>query len=127
MRISSRTKLSTADSQFLQSLRARISLTTVLFSVLIGAVLPLFGILKLAPAVAVRLGPTPAIGISPSTLAIAACYALAGIILGSSAEAQSYVWVMLITYVPAHLLGGSTWLVSLQHPGLRDQLFRVSG
>jgi hypothetical protein len=86
----------------------RISLTTVLFSVLIGAVLPLFGILKLAPAVADRLGPSPAIGISPSTLAIAACYALAGIILGFIGEAQSYVWVMLITYVPAHLLGGST-------------------
>jgi len=33
---------------------------------------------------------------------------LAGIILGFIGEAQSYVWVMLITYVPAHLLGGST-------------------
>jgi hypothetical protein len=86
----------------------RISLTTVLFSALIGAVLPLFGILKLAPAVAETLGPAPAIGISPSILAIAACYAVAGIILGFIAEAQSYVWVMLITYVPAHVLGGST-------------------
>jgi hypothetical protein len=93
---------------FFNPFAQRISLTNVLFSVLIGAVLPLFGILKLAPAVAVRLGPTPAIGISPSTLAIAACYALAGIILGFIGEAQSYVWVMLITYVPAHVLGGST-------------------
>ena len=86
----------------------RISLATVLFSVLIGAVLPLFGILKLAPVVAERLGPAPAVGISSSTLAIAACYALAGIILGFIGEAQSYVWVMLITYAPAHLLAGST-------------------
>jgi hypothetical protein len=93
---------------FFNPFAQRISLTNVLFSVLIGALLPLFGILKLAPAIAERLGPSPAIGISPSTLAIAACYALAGIILGFLGEAQSYVWVMLITYVPAHLLGGST-------------------
>ena len=86
----------------------RLSLTTVLFSALIGAVLPLFGILKLAPAVAERLGPAPATGISPPTLAIVACYALAGIILGFIGEAQSYVWVMLITYIPAHLFAGST-------------------
>ena len=90
----------------------RLSLTKVLFSALIGAVLPLFGILKLAPAVAERLGPPPAIGISPSTLAIVACYALAGIILGFIGEAQSYVWVMVITYIPAHLIAGSAlgWL-----------------
>lgn len=35
----------------------RLSLPVVLFSILIGAVLPLFGILKLAPAIAVELGP----------------------------------------------------------------------
>jgi hypothetical protein len=93
---------------FFNPFAQRISLPTVLFSVLIGAVLPLFGVLKLAPAVAERLGPATPIGIGPSTLAIAACYALAGIILGFIGEAQSYVWVMLITYVPAHLLGGST-------------------
>jgi hypothetical protein len=93
---------------FFNPFAQRISLATALFSVLIGAVLPLFGILKLAPAVAERLGPAPAAGISPSTLAMAACYVLAGIILGFIGEAQSYVWVMLITYVPAHLLSGST-------------------
>lgn len=97
---------------FFNPFARRISLTKVLFSALIGAVLPLFGILKLAPAVAERLGPPPAIGISPSTLAIAACYALAGIILGFISETQSYVWVMVITYIPAHLVAGSTlgWL-----------------
>jgi hypothetical protein len=93
---------------FFNPFAQRISLTNVLFSALIGALLPLFGILKLAPAMAERLGPSPAIGLSPSALVIAACYALAGIILGFVGEAQSYVWVMLITYVPAHLLGGST-------------------
>jgi hypothetical protein len=86
----------------------RFSLTTALFSVLVGAVIPLFGILKLAPAVAERFGPAPAVGINPSTLAIATCYALAGIILGLLGEAQSYVWVVLITYIPAHMIAGPT-------------------
>ena len=93
---------------FFNPFARRLSLATVLFSALIGAVLPLFGILKLAPAIAERLGPAPAVGISPATLAIAACYALAGIILGFIGEAQSYAWVMLITYIPAHLVAGST-------------------
>jgi hypothetical protein len=86
----------------------RISLPVVVFSTLIGAVLPLFGILKLAPAIAERFGPASYAIISPSTLAIAACYGLAGVILGLIAESQNYVWVMLITYVPAHLVAGSS-------------------
>jgi hypothetical protein len=86
----------------------RISLPVAVFSILIGAVLPLFGILKLAPSIAERFGPGPYSIITPSTLAIVACYALAGVILGLIAESQNYVWVMLITYVPAHLVAGSS-------------------
>lgn len=86
----------------------RISLPVAVFSILIGAVLPLFGILKLAPAIAERFGPASYSIITPSALAIAACYALAGVILGLIAESQNYVWVMLITYVPAHLVVGSS-------------------
>jgi hypothetical protein len=86
----------------------RISPPVALFSILIGAVLPLLGILKLAPALAERLGPNPASIVGPETLAIAACYALTGLILGLLAETQNYVWVMLITYIPAHLIAGSS-------------------
>jgi hypothetical protein len=85
----------------------RLSLPVILFSILIGAVLPLFGILKLAPTLAAQVGPA-ASAISPSMLAIAACYGIAGVILGLVAETQNYVWVMLITYVPAHLVAGSS-------------------
>jgi hypothetical protein len=87
----------------------RLSLTNILFSVLVGAVLPLYGILKLAPVMTERFGHTPVLLFSPATLAILACYILAGVILGFISETQSYVWVMLITYVPAHLVAGWTF------------------
>ena len=86
----------------------RLSLPVVLFSILIGAVLPLFGILKLAPGIAVEFRPASYLIISPSMLVIAACYAITGVLLGLVAETQNYVWVMLITYVPAHLVAGSS-------------------
>jgi hypothetical protein len=94
---------------YFNPLAKRLSLTTVLFSALIGAVLPLYGILKLAPAMTERLSPAPPSFFQPSTLAILACYLLAGAILGFIAESQSYLWVMLITYVPAHLVAGWTF------------------
>jgi hypothetical protein len=85
----------------------RISLTVALFSILIGAVLPLFGILRLAPAVAHQVGRVPRGFIQPTTLAILVCYIVAGILLGLIAESQNYVWIMLITYVPAHIVAGA--------------------
>jgi hypothetical protein len=36
-------------------------------------------------------------------------YAITGVLLGLVAETQNYVWVMLITYVPAHLVAGSSF------------------
>jgi hypothetical protein len=79
---------------------------STLFSVLVGAVLPLYGILKLAPAVAERYGSISYSVFAPTTLAILGCYVLAGIILGFIAESQNYTWVMMITYIPAHLIAG---------------------
>jgi len=93
---------------FFNPFARRLSLTSALFSVLVAAVLPLYGILKLAPLVIERLGPAPAVGMDPSTMAIGLCYVLTGVILGFLTEAQSYVWVVLITYIPAHLVAGST-------------------
>lgn len=94
---------------FFNPFAKRISITTVLFSALVGAVVPLYGILKLAPAMTERFGSLHVSLIQPSTLAILACYLLAGLILGFIAESQSYIWVMLITYVPAHLVAGWTF------------------
>jgi hypothetical protein len=84
----------------------RISLVQVLFTALIGAVLPLFGILKVAPWLANNpnvhlLGnlPVPYIG-------IAMCYVLAGLIMGLTCDAQKFTWIMLVSYLPAHLVAG---------------------
>jgi hypothetical protein len=95
---------------FFNPFAKRISLTTALFSLLVGAVLPLYGILKLAPAMTEDFGPMGARSLfHPATLAILACYLLTGVILGFIAESQSYVWVILITYIPAHLIAGWTF------------------
>jgi hypothetical protein len=94
---------------FFNPFAKRISISTVLFSVLVGAVLPLYGILKLAPSIAERFGSAAPSLFQPGTLAILACYLLAGALLGFIAESQSYIWVILITYVPAHLVAGWTF------------------
>jgi len=87
----------------------RISLVRLLFSALLGAVLPLFGILRLAPWIAGNpnvhlLGnlPVPYLG-------IAMCYLLAGVIMGLTCDVQKFTWIMLVTYVPAHLVAGWTF------------------
>jgi hypothetical protein len=87
----------------------RISLTQALFTALVGAVLPLFGILKLAPWIAnspyqQTLGNFPV-----SWVAIAACYFLAGVIVGAACDGSKFTWIMLVTYVPAHLIAGWTF------------------
>lgn len=85
---------------------ARFSAAQALFSLLLGAVLPLFAILKLAPGAAAPYG--QGLAFAGPTLLIALCYALTGAILGLTCKAPSFVWVMLITYVPAHLVAGSS-------------------
>jgi hypothetical protein len=91
---------------FFNPFARRLSLKTALLSLLVGAVLPLYGILKFGPAVTERVGNFPVLGMNPATLAIAACYAATGFILGFFGEVQSYVWAILITYIPAHLVAG---------------------
>lgn len=44
--------------------------------------------------------------LSAAALSILASYLLAGAIIGLFSGGQTYVWVMLITYVPAHLVAG---------------------
>jgi hypothetical protein len=87
----------------------RISLPHLLFSALVGAVLPLFGILQVAPWIAT--GPYHDIlGVLRAPwIAIALCYLLAGAIMGFVCDVQKFAWVMLVMYVPAHLVAGWTF------------------
>jgi len=90
----------------------RVSVARVILSALIGAVLPLFGILKLAPWLSEQTLAAPA-GYSPFThLGILLAYALAGYLIGYICEVQKFTWIMLVTYLPAHLVAGWTfgWL-----------------
>ena len=92
---------------FFNPFSKRFSVTQAVFSLLLGAVLPLFAILKIAPLVATN-SYQHALPFAGPALAIAACYALTGAILGFACNAQSFVWVMLITYAPAHLMAGNS-------------------
>lgn len=91
---------------FFNPFARRMSPTKLIFSILIGAVLPLCGILRLAPLMADRYGPAATFLLSASSLSILGCYMLAGAIIGLFAGAQSYLWVMLMTYIPAHAVAG---------------------
>lgn len=93
---------------FFNPFARRLTLSNALFSLLVAAVIPLYGIVKLGPAVSAQVASEAGAGIGPSALAIAACYAITGVILGLFSEVQAFVWVVLMTYVPAHLVGGSS-------------------
>jgi hypothetical protein len=85
----------------------RISWREVILSGLVGSVLPLLAILKVAPAIAEQLYGAPVV-VFPfvTSLTIATFYALAGLIIGAISERATYHWIMLISYVPAHLFAG---------------------
>jgi hypothetical protein len=87
----------------------RISLSHAIFSALIGAVLPLLGILKFAPWLASQ-STNPSNGQIPvAALGILFAYCLAGAVIGYVCEYQKFTWLMLVTYVPAHLVVGWTF------------------
>jgi hypothetical protein len=95
---------------FFNPFASRISIPQVLFTGLIGAVLPLFGILKLAPAVAANYQGIFMGFFSASTVVIVACYAVASAIIGMSGGPANYAWIMLVTYAPAHFIAGCSLL-----------------
>jgi hypothetical protein len=83
----------------------RLSLTQILFAALLGAFLPLLGILKVAPWLSHNLNAGPNDSIV-GVVAIAGCYALAGAIIGWLCDMQKFTFVMLVAYVPQHLIAG---------------------
>jgi hypothetical protein len=83
----------------------RISPREVLASALMGSVLPLFGILQLAPLCAGPMERTAIPFLVPG-IVIGVCYALSGLIIGLISERASFQWIMLLSYIPAHLVAG---------------------
>ena len=82
----------------------RLSFSKLLFSALVGAVLPLFGILKLSPVFSGMYGSLPFFGLSAAHFAVLASYVAAGAAIGYVCEGQKLPWIFLITYVPAHVV-----------------------
>ncbi len=93
---------------FFSPFSKRVALPQTLLSALIGAFLPLIGILKIAPFLHASAANSP-LAFQASVLTITACYALAGALMALIGGPQSYVWMMLVTYVPTHLLAGWTF------------------
>lgn len=96
---------------FFNPFSKRVALPQTLLSALIGAFFPLVGILKIAPIVHAVTANSP-LAFQAPILVIIACYALAGMLMALIGGPKSYTWMMLVTYVPAHLLAGWTfgWL-----------------
>ena len=87
----------------------RLSISKLLLSALVGAVFPLFGILKLGPMLgAVHTG-LPSMELGAGQLVVAACYLAAGVVIGYACEGQNLPWIYLVTYLPAHLVAGWTF------------------
>ena len=91
---------------FLNPFVHRISLFKLILASLLGAALPVLGIVWLAPAVAhaarsIDFAPTVAV-----QAVILACYLVAGALIGYVVEQHCFVWVFLITYVAVHMVAG---------------------
>ncbi len=85
----------------------RFSVRRFLPAALVAMALPLFGVMKLAPAAADaarNIGFPPA---AAETAVILACYLCAGAIIGYVLERQTFVWVFLLTYLSVRIFSGT--------------------
>lgn len=85
----------------------RISWPELTFSAAVGSVLPLFAILVFAPLLTERLRDfaNPMVSFAMFAL-LMTVYALAGVIIGTVCDWAPFYWIMLISYLPAHLIAG---------------------
>jgi len=90
-------------------LAKRIEFLPMLLSGLLGCVLPLLAILKFGPQVAGYFGQNQQMSLPFVWSIIAAFYIVAGLLIGAISERSSFPWIMLISYVPAHLMAGWTF------------------
>lgn len=85
----------------------RFSIRRFLPAALVAMALPLFGVMKLAPAAAEaarNIGFPPA---TAETAVMLACYLCAGAIIGYVLERQTFVWVFLLTYLSVRIFSGT--------------------
>ena len=87
-------------------LAKRIEFLPMLLSGLLGCVLALLAILKFAPQVAGYFGQNQQMSLPFVWSIIAAFYIVAGVLIGATSSRTSFPWIMLISYVPAHLMAG---------------------
>jgi len=83
----------------------RFSMRRFLPAVLVAIALPLFALLKLAPAAAEaarNVGFPPTLAAQSVTIA---CYLIAGAAIGYLLERHTFIWVFLLTYLTVRLLG----------------------
>ena len=93
---------------FFNPFSKRVALPQTLLNALVGAFFPLLGILKIAPFIHTSTANGPAAFEAP-VLATTACYALAGVLMALIGGPKSYLWTMLVTYLPAHLVAAWTF------------------
>lgn len=85
----------------------RIVWPELLLSALVGCVLPLLTIVVIAPQLREHLeGVAVAMILFVTMVVIAVAYALAGIIIGASSDWAPSYWIMLVSYVPTHVMAG---------------------
>jgi len=77
-------------------------------AVLAGALLPLLGMIQLAPRITQWLGPTIFSGVLVSSVVILAFYIAAGAAIGILLERATFLWGFLLTYLAVHLALGWT-------------------
>ena len=87
----------------------RLSFSKPLFSALVGAFFPLFGILKLGPMLEAANASLSILELGMAQFAVARCYLAARAIIAYVCEGQNLPWIYLITYGPAHLVAGWTF------------------
>jgi hypothetical protein len=84
----------------------RISAVQVILSALIGAVFSLAGVLKAGPWLASQTPFHSGSVLASPGFGVLVCFAIAGFLIGYICEVQKFPWVMLVTYLPAHLAAG---------------------
>jgi hypothetical protein len=84
----------------------RIVWPEVVLSALVGSVLPLLTIMVIAPQLRGHLEAAAPMIQFVTMVLIAVAYAFAGIIIGASSDWAPFYWIMLVSYVPTHVMAG---------------------
>lgn len=89
--------------------KRRISVPSAILSALIGAVFSLVGVLRVGPWLSAQPSLHAGTISIPPGVGIVICYAIAGFFIGYICQVQKFTWIMLVTYLPAHIIAGWTF------------------